>query len=319
MNRLFVTSIAIVPLAALIASGVSAQGWPEKPIRVVTAGTGGGLDLALRTLGQAVAPTLGQRFIIENRASSTRAEQVVLKSAPDGYTLIYWANPLWLSPFMLDVNYDPIKDFAPISLVAQIPTVLVVHPSIPAKSVKELVALAKKRPGELNLAMTSNRSSSNSLAGMLFQAFAGVDLTEINYKDTGQTINDLVAGRVHVGFPSLAGTLPHIKSGRLRALGVTTAQSSQQLPDVPPLKSLYPEFESASVHGMFAVASTPQAIINRMHQEVARAVRDPQVKEAMINMGIEPVGGTPEQMTAFMRVEMRTSGKLIKEKGITGN
>lgn len=293
-----------------------AQNYPDKPIRVVTAGGGGGLDMALRTLSQAIAPSLGQRFIVENRASSTRPEQVVLKAPADGYTLIYWANPLWLSPFLMEVNYDPIRDFAPISLVAQVPTVMVVHPSMPVKTVKELVALAKKHPGELNLSSTSNRSSSNALAGMLFQSYSGTDLTEIFYKDTGQTITDLVAGRVHVGFPSLAGTLPHIKSGRLRALGVSTAQPSPQLPDVPPLRTLYPDFVSASVHGFFAGANTAPAIINRLNQEVVRAVREPSLRDTFFGMGIEPVGSTPEQLTAYVRNEMRTSGKLIKEKGI---
>ncbi len=303
---------------AAVALGIGpahAQSWPSKPMRVLTVEAGGALDITLRTVTQAMTPSIGQPFVIENRPSNTRPEQVILKSAPDGYTLLYWANPMWLTPFLQDVNYDPLKDFVPISLVARAPGVLVTNAALPVKSVKELVDLAKAKPGTLNFGSTSAGTSPH-LAAVLFNTLAGIDVVSIFYKGTVQGVNDVVAGRVQFMFPSVASTLPLIKSGKLRALAVTSADPSELLPGVPPVAATYPDYEAVSMHSMFAVANTPQTIIARISQEVAKAVRLPEVKDKLFNIGIEVVGSSPQQLAATMKSEMTKTGKLIKDKGI---
>lgn len=311
-SRFWFASLAAL---ALVMGAAHAQTWPSKPMRVLTVEAGGALDITLRTVTQAMTPALGQSFLVENRPSNTRPEQVILKAAPDGYTLLYWANPFWLSPFLQEVNYDPLRDFTPISLVARAPGVLVANAALPVKSVKELVDLAKAKPGTLNYASTSAGSSPH-LAVVLFNTLAGIDAAQIFYKGTVQGVNDVVAGRVQYMIPSVASTLSLIKAGKLRALAITSAEPSELLPGVPPVAATFPEYESASLHALFAPAHTPQAVVARLNQELVRALKAPEVRSKLFNIAVEPVGSTPEQLLATVKSEMAKTGKLIKDKGI---
>ena len=309
--RLVLAALTVV----LGTAAANAQTWPNKPMRVLTVEAGGALDITLRTVTQAMSPALGQPFLVENRPSNTRPEQVILKSAPDGYTLLYWANPFWLSPFLQEVNYDPLRDFTPISLVARAPGVLVANAALPIKTVQDLVQMAKARPGSLNYAATSNGSSPH-LAVVLFNTLAGIDVQQIFYKGTVQGVNDVIAGRVQYMIPSVASTLSQIKAGKLRALAITSTDASELLPGVPPVAATFPEYESLSLHALFAPAGTSPTIVGRLHQELVKALASPEVKARLFNIAVEPVGSTPEQLVAVVRSEMAKTGKLIKDKGI---
>lgn len=217
------------------------------------------------------------------------------------------------------MNYDPLKDFAPISLAAKAPGILVVNPQVPARSVKELVALAKAKPGQLNLA-SSFAGTSPHLASVLFNTQSGIQVTMVYYKSVAQGINDLLAGRAQMMFPSIAAALPHIRSGKLRALAVTSADPSELTPDIPPLAaSGYPDYESVSFHAMFAPAGTPQPIITRLNREVVHSLHQADVKERLLKLAITVIGSTPEQLTATVKSEMARMGKVIKDNGIRAN
>ena len=301
--------------ATLVACNAHGQSWPTKPVHIITVGAGGAVDLGARLISQSLTPALGQSFVVENRSATSRMEQLVLKSAPDGSTLLYWSNALWLAPFMQDTDYDPVKDFAPVSLVAKGPGVVAINPAVPANTLKELVDLAKARPGQLNVAVTSPGSSAH-LAAVLFKTMAGIDITTVFYKAATQSLNDLVAGRVQVMFPTLATPLPTIKAGKLRALAITTAEPTELLPGVPPVAQTYPGYDQGTMHALFAAGNTPPAIVNRINQEVVRAVRAPEIKEKLFAIAVDVVGSSPEQLAALIKSDMAKTGKIIKDNGI---
>ncbi len=310
------TTIIAVLIIVGVASLVSAQEYPSKPVRIVTAGVGGGGDFASRQIAQRLTATLGQPVVVDNRGGGVVPGQVVSQAAPDGYTLLVQGATFWIGALLQHVPYDVIKDFSPIALIMRQPNVLVVHPSLPVKSVKELVALAKSRPGALNLA-TGPVGSSSQLAAALFQYTTGTKLITVPYKGAGQAVTDLVSGQVQLTFEIASVVMPHVQSGKLRPLAVTTAEPSPLVPGLPTVAaSGLPGFESAQMSGIFAPARTPDAIINRLNQEIVRALRTIDLKEIFLRSGVEPVGSSPSEFAAVVKDEIAKFGKVIKAGAI---
>ena len=269
MTRL-IARIFSVGLMVLGATGSLGQDFPIKPIRIVTLEPGGGTDFSARIIAQGLSGNLGYPVIVDNRggANGVIAAQIVAKASPDGYTLLLNGSPVWLLPFLQDnVPYDPIKDFSPVGLVTSAPNVLVVHPSSAVNSVKELIALAKAKPGTLNYGSAATGGSPH-LAAELFKALAGVNIVRIPYKGAGLALNDVIGGRVQMMFPTAATVAPYLKSEKLKVLAVTTGQPSALFPGLPTVATTVPGYESASTVGVFAPAGTPAALVNRLNQEI---------------------------------------------------
>jgi tripartite-type tricarboxylate transporter receptor subunit TctC len=302
---------------ALAAGAASGQDYPSRPIRMLSPGPGGGADFAARFVAQGISPLLGQQVVVENRPAGVIPGQVVAKAAPDGYTILVNGNSFWIGPLMRDgTPYDPLRDFVPISLLVGAPNVLVVHASLPAKSVKELIAIAKAKPGVLNYASASAGGSVH-LASELFKHMAGVNIVRISYKTSGTSVNALLSGEVHLMFANAPPVMPHVKTGRLRALAVTTPRRSVLLPDLPTMSaSGLPGFEVASVYGLFAPANTPPAIVGRLNQEVVKFLTRPDARDKFLAAGMEPVGSSPDELMASIKSEMERMGKVIKDAGI---
>ena len=296
-----------------------AQEYPTKPIRIVTAEAGGGNDFAARLIVPGVSASLGQQVIVDNRGPGIIPSTTVSRAAPDGYTLLLHGSSIWLSAFLQDnVPYDALRDFSPITILTAAPNILMIHPSLPVKSVKDLITLAKNRPGELNYG-ASGVASSPSLAAELFKVMAGVTIVRINYRGGGPAANALIAGEVQMVVGAPGGAMPHIKSGRVRALGVTSAQASMLAPGIPTVAATgLPGYEYSAAYGVFAPAKTPGAIISRLNQDIARALTAADVKDKFLRGGVEPIGGPPEQLAAKMKHDMTYLGKLIKDLGIRG-
>ena len=292
---------------------VQGQTWPVKPIRIVTSGVGGGSDLASRLIAQGISPALGQQVIVDNRPSGVIPGETVAKAAPDGYTLLVSSSVLWLEPlFQGQAPYDAARDFAPVTLIAKSPNILVVHPSLPVKSVKELVALAKARPGELNYAAGAT-GSSDHLAAELFKLMAGVDIVRISYKTAASRMADLMGGHVQLSFGPAGTVAVHVRSGRLRALAVTSAEPSALLPELSTVSaSGVPGYEATQILGVFAPARTPAPLIGRLNQEIVRAVNRADVKEKFLISGVEPVGSSPEHLAAVIKSDLAKWEKLVK-------
>jgi tripartite-type tricarboxylate transporter receptor subunit TctC len=311
----FVARMFPVGMLILCAGVASGQNYPNKLIRIVTSSPGSNNDWGARLIAQEITKTLGQSVIVENRGG-LGVEQVA-KAPPDGYTLLFYGNTVWLLPFLRDnVPYDPVRDFSTITLAVTSPIVIVVHPSLPVKSLKELIALAKARPGELNYA-AGTIGASPHLATELFKAMAGINLVRVPYKGTGPSVIALVGGEVHLMFSGLGSVAPHLKSGRLRALAVATSRPSALVPGLPTVAAAgVPGYEAASIIGMFAPAKTPAAIIHLLNQEIVRALNRADVKELFLNSGAEVVGSSPEEFAATIKSDMARLGKVIKDAGI---
>lgn len=311
----FVVWMMPVTLAVLAVDTTQSQTYPTKPIRVLTSAVGGGNDFVARLIAPGISAPLGQQVIIDNRP--TRAlPDAVMKSAPDGYTLLIMSAGLWLFPFMANANYDMGRDFAPITLAVKSPNVLVVHPSLPTKSVKEVIALAKAKPGQLTYSVGGLGGMSH-LSVELFKKMAGVDMVMVNYKSGAQEIADLIGGQVQLAFNPAGSAAPHVKSGKLRALAVTTAEPSALFPGLPTIAaSGLPGYAAVSTYGVFAPAKTPEAIIKRINQEVVRFLNTPEAKERLLNGATEPVGSSPEAFAASIKSDMNKWGKIIQDAGI---
>ena len=291
-----------------------AQNWPLKPVRIITAEPGTGNDLIARLIVPYLSNAFGQQFIVDNRGLV--AVDMVAKAAPDGYNLLSYGPPLWLTPLLRQVSYDPLRDLAPITLAGSSPNILAIHPSVPAKSVSELLLLAKQRPGELNYSSSSTGSSPH-LAAELFKTMAGINIVRVPYKGSSQALVGLVGGQVHLMFPNAGTVAPHLKSTRVRALAVTTSAPSALVPGLPTLSaSGVTGYESASQFALFAPAGTPSAIIERLNREMIAALRKPDVTERLFGSGVEVTTGTPTELAVTMKSEMAKWGKLIKETGI---
>ncbi len=320
MMRELLMATAILIFAAQESHGqefskaASGENYPNRPIRVITAEAGGGSDVALRTITPGLAGNLGQQVIVDNRGII--AAELAAKAPPDGYTLLFSGPTLWLLPFLRDhVPYDPVADFAAITLATRTANILVVHPSLPVKSVNELVALAKTRPGELNYA-TSGAGNSVHIAGELFRNMTGVNIVRINYKGAAPALNDLIGGQVHLMFGVPGSVMQHVRSGRLKALAVTSAQPSALAPGLPTVAASVPGFESGSYIGFFAPAKTPAAVINRLNRETVRVIQSAEVTQRLFNTGIETVGSSAEVLAALVKTDMTRTGKLLRDSGI---
>jgi tripartite-type tricarboxylate transporter receptor subunit TctC len=306
----------VIALVLTAASTAQAQSFPAKPIRIITSGVGGAGDVASRLVAQGIAPALGQQVIVDNRASGPIPVEVTLKSPADGYTLMLYGSTVWLGPYLRANAPDPLRDFAPISLAATAPNILVVHPSLPVKNVKEFVALAKARPGALNYG-TTGIGSSPHLAAELFQAMAGVQFVRISYKGAGAALTDLIGGQIQLSFATASSVSPHLKTGRLRALGVSSARESILLPGLTTIAAAgLPGYESSSLQGVFAPAGVPAPILQKLSQEIMRYLHSSDAREKFLAVGVEVVGSTPEQFTAAMKTEMSRMGKVIRDAGI---
>ena len=313
MRRFFEWVLSLSMMVAG-AGAVSGQDYPNKPIRVVTVAVGGGMDIVSRMIAPVITGSWGQPLIIDNRGNS--AAEIASRAPPDGYTLLGEGASFWIGPLLQAAPYDAVRDFSPITLTTSTPGILVVHPSVAAKSVKELIAVAKARPGELNYSAGSIGSSTH-LSAELFKAMAGVDIARINYKGGAAALNAVLGGEVQVTFAGSGGMAAHIKSGRLRVLAVTSAEPSALMPGVPTVAaSGVPGYEASSVLAMFTPAKTPAAIINRLNQEIVRALNRADVKDNLFNLGLEVVSGTPQQLAAKMKSDMVKWGKVIKDAGI---
>jgi tripartite-type tricarboxylate transporter receptor subunit TctC len=303
----------------MLAGTLCAQSFPAKPIRVYTAEAGGGADVVARLIAQGLTASFNRQVIVENQgaASGAVAAQAVAKSPPDGYTLLFFGSGIWLLPYLrANVPYDPVRDFTAITLADRSPTVLVVHPSLPVRSVRELIALAKAHPGELNYASGSTGAAPH-LAAELFNSMAKVRITRVNYKGTGPALNDLVGGQVQLMFTTTGTGLAQVKSGRLRALGVTSREPSALAPGIPTIAaSGVPGYEADSTHGLLAPAGTPPAIVELLNQETVRVLNRADVKEKLLAVGVEAVGTTPASFAATIKDDMAKWGKLIREVGI---
>ena len=306
-----------VGVIALVPANASAQEFPSRSIRIVTAEIGGGNDFAARVIAQGITPAMGKPVIVENRGGSVVVSaQIVGRAQPDGHTLLLYGNNLWILPFMrAQVPYDPIADFSPITTATRSPCILVVHPSLPVRSTRELIALAKARPGQLNYAGASGGII--HIAAEVFKFMAGLDMTYVPYKGGSPALIALVSGQVQLMFPTAGTVAPHLKSSRLRALAITAAQRSSLLPDLPTIAATgLPGYESVAHFALLAPAKTPVAVINRLNQEIVRVLAQAEVKAEFNHAGIEPVGSTPAQLAATMKSEMERVGKTIKAAGI---
>lgn len=305
---------ALVGTALLAAGAACAQSYPSKPIRIVVPGTGGGGDFAARLIGQGLSPVLGQPILVENRPVGTIPGELVSRAAPDGHTLLLSASTLWLAPLLQpNVPYDPQRDFTPVSLVTMSPNILVVPNSLPVKSVKELVALARKRPGELNYG-SGAAGSSNHLSAELFNAMAKVDIPRINYKNPSQAVTDLISGQIQVLFYNASTVIPHIQSGKLRALAVTSAKPTALAPQLQTMAQAgLPGYEAVATFGLFGPAGLPAPVVSLLNTEVVRYLQRPEVKEKFIAAGSETVGSTPEELAALLKDDLARFGRLIRD------
>jgi tripartite-type tricarboxylate transporter receptor subunit TctC len=301
------------------AQGVT-ESYPARAVRVIVGlAPGGATDIQTRLFAQKLSDSLGRPFVVENRtgAGGTVAYAQVAKSAPDGYTLVGVAGGYTITPVVYSkLAYDPVKDFAPISLLVQAPFLLLTHPSLPVKSVKDLLALARAKPGALDCA-SAGHGTSTHMAFELLKALSGVKITHVPYKGTGQALVDAMSGQVHMLFGNVLSSLPHARAGRLRALAVTTATRSRVLPDLPTIAEAgVPGYENSTWHGWLAPAGTPPAILSRLNAELVRSTRSPDVVDRLAPDGGEPVGSTPEQFARLINDELARWGKLVKEAGI---
>ena len=307
-------AIVIAPAAA------QAQDYPTKPIRVVVPfPAGGATDILARAAAQKMTEAWGQSVVVDNRpgAGGNIGSELVAKAAPDGYTLemgtvgTHAINP----SLYAKMPYDHVKDFAPVILVAGVPNVLVVNPAVPANSVQELIAYAKANPGKLNFA-SSGSGTSIHLSGELFKVMAGVQMTHIPYKGSAPALQDLLGGQVQLMFDNLPPSLPQIKAGKLRALGVTSAARAPALPDVPTIaESGLPGFEASSWFGLLAPAGTPPAIIAKINAEIGKWLATPEAREKLLAAGANAAGGTPEDFARHIAAETAKWAKVVKESG----
>jgi tripartite-type tricarboxylate transporter receptor subunit TctC len=317
------TSVAILAAVSLLSPAAYAQSYPTKPVRlVVPFGAGGAPDLVARVMSPRLQESLGQPIVVDNRAGAAGilGMEIVAKSPPDGHTLVVGsAGPVAIVPSLYrKLSYDVARDFAPISMVTAIPFLLVVHPSLPVKTVKDLVALAKAKPGQLNFGSPGTGSTTH-LATELLKSATGMKITHVPYKGVAAAATDLISGQVQILSGDLNTMLPQVKSGRMRAIAVTSARRSSLLPEIPSVaESGVPGFDASGWIGLLAPAATPAAIIQRVNGIVVKALATPETRSRLSALGGEVSASTPEQFAAFIRSETAKYGKVIKSAGIEG-
>jgi len=310
-------------LALWMSGSASAQPYPARAIRLILPFAAGGLvDVPGRILAQRLSDGFGQPVVVENRpgAGSTMGADSVAKAKPDGYTLMITSTTHVISANLYkSLPYDPLRDFSPVTKLAEGPYVLVVHPALPARSVGELIALARSRPGSIDYG-TSGNGSSQHLVTALFTSMAGIKMNHVPYKGSDRATQDLIGGQVSVGFLGTPGALPHLKSGRLRALAVSTAKRSPELPEVPTLQEAgVPGYEATIWLGLFAPAGTPRDVLAKLHAEVSKVLAAPDTRASVASIGLEVRLSSAEEFTAFVRAEHDKWGRVVRETGATIN
>jgi tripartite-type tricarboxylate transporter receptor subunit TctC len=295
------------------------QEWPSRPIRLILPfPPGGGTDILGRLIAERLSVSLGQPVVTENRggAGGNVGAEAAARSAPDGYTIVLVAPSLAISPTLYSkINYDPVKDFAPVSLVATVPNVMITQPSIPAENLQEFIAFAKTKPGALNFG-SGGAGTSNHLAGELFNIVAGTKLVHIPYKGVNLAMQDVLSGNVHLVFIGIPAATPHIKAGKLRALALVAPQRLSALPDVPTVAEAgLKDFEVTTWYGVLAPAGTPRPIVMRLNSELVNIMHSPELKEKLAASGTEPLTSTPEEFAAYIKREMTKWGDVIRKSG----
>jgi tripartite-type tricarboxylate transporter receptor subunit TctC len=318
MNKIKYLSCIIT--LSLLALPVAAQSYPTRAVRlVVPSSPGGGTDISARILAPQLTQFFGQQVVVENRpgAGTMIGGEAVARAAPDGYTLLMGISTLAINPAMYrKVPYDALKDLAPISQAVSLSNVLVVHPSLPAKSVKEFVSLVKPRPGQINFA-SAGVGTSPHLSMELFLVMTGLKMLHVPYKGSGPGVTDLIAGHVPAMMPNMLSAQPHIKSGRLRALGVTGSKRAPGADDIPTIAEAgVPGYEAVQWYGVLAPAGTPRDIISKLHTGVVRALQNPEVRQRLLNDGAEPIGSSPDEFAAYLRSETAKWAKVTQAAGI---
>ena len=318
-NRLILASLlaAALPVAAVAAQS-SAPHYPAKPIRIVVPQSpGGSTDLTARLVAQRLSDALRQSVVVDNRpgAGSIIGTDLVAKAPPDGYTLLVVASSITLNPSLhKKLPFDPVRDLAPVTQLSAFPNMLVVHPAVPVKSVQDLIALAKSKPGQINY---GSSGTGTHLSAELFKYMTGVDMVHVPYKGGGPAVIALLGGQVQLNFATIPSVLLHVRAGKLRAIAVTTARRSPAAPEVPTIaESGVPGYDHGPWNGMLASAKTPKAIIARLNAEVAKIVHLPETAAVLVHEGAEPVGNTPEEFAAIIKSETAKWAKVIKAAGI---
>ena len=311
---------ALVCLAACTAAAAD-PAYPTRPVRfIVPFAPGGSTDTLARTLAQKLSDALGQQVVVDNRSGGNGniGTELVARATPDGHTIVlgYIAN-LGIGPSLYaKLPYDPVKDFAPVTLLAVAPNILVAHPSVPVKNVRELVAYAKANPNKVNYASAAVASLGH-LAGELLNSSAGIHMQHVPYKGSGQAVIDLLAGQVQIMVSGMSSVMPHIKGGKLRPLAVTGAQRSPATPEVPTIAEAgYPGFEASAWYSVMAPAGTPKPVVSRLNGEILRALKMPEVKDRLENVGFELVGSSPEACGAYIKSEIAKWAKVVKASGV---
>ena len=318
--RLSQAAIVCAAVAAAVPAGAQNTAYPNRPIRwIVPLPPGGGADTVARTVANSLSKNLGQQILIDNRAGggTVIGAELAARAAPDGYTwLLGTATTHAINASLVKkLPYDPIRDFVPVSLVAVLAQVFVVHPSLPARSLKELVALARKRPGEINFASTGN-GSANQLAVEMLKSSAKIDMVHVPYKGAGPSMIDLLAGNIQFMSTTIPPALAHFKTGRLIPLAVANAKRSALLPDVPTTAEAgAPGVEASSWNGLIVPAGTPKEIVTRLHTEIVAVMKQSDVRDRLLNAGVEPVVNTPSEFAAYIDAETARYAKVVKESG----
>ena len=310
--------LAVAPLAAI--GGVNAQTFPTKPIRFIAAFPAGGpSDIVARAIGKRMAEVLGQPVVIDNRtgAGGNIGAEAVAKSPPDGYTVLLGGSYVTIAPSLYaKPPFDPVRDFAPISLIVSNQYVLVIHPSVPARDVRDLIRLANAQPGRLNYASTGPGSPPR-LCGELFKSMAGIEMVNITYKGATPALIDMIGGHIDVYFGGISGTLPPIASNKVRALAVTSSRRSSQLPAVPTVaEAVLPGYDITTWFGLLAPAGTPREIVTKLNGVIVAIANEPEMKNYLIGQGVDPVTNTPEQFAAYIKGEVPKFARIVKAAGI---
>jgi tripartite-type tricarboxylate transporter receptor subunit TctC len=303
-----------VGVAAWISGAACAQTYPSRPVRIITSSPGGGNDIISRLIAQGITGPLGQQVIVENYPSIV-ATETAARAKPDGYAFLVTSSNFWVTPLIQKTSYDPGRDFVPVTMIDRAPLILAVHPSLPAKSVKELIAIARARPGELNYS-SGGVGVSAHLAGELLKNMTRTDIVGIRYSGGAFQMNALLSGEVQLTFATVTSSAAHLQSGRLRALAVSSREPFVLLPGLPPVAATLPGFEILSIDGMFVPAGTPPAIVTRLHEVVTRYLTQPDARDRFLKMGVEVVADTPEQFAAAIRADAAAMGKVVKEARI---
>jgi tripartite-type tricarboxylate transporter receptor subunit TctC len=310
--------LALGVISTLTVATATAQDWPSRPLRlIVPFGAGGPTDILARIIGHDLSERLGQPMVIENRpgAGGNLGTQAAINSPADGYTLLVVAHPNAINATLYtSLPFNFLNDIAPVSPMVRVTNVMEVTPSLPANTVAEFIAYAKANPGKVNFASTGSGTSAH-LAAELFKSMTGVDMVHVPYRTSVSALTDLMAGQVHVFFDLIPASIPHIRAGRLRALAVTSAKSSDLLPGVPSIADTVPGFEISAWFGIGAPRGTPQAIIDRLNREVTAAINDPKVKARLAELSAEVMTGSPAEFRRFIEAETEKWGKVVKASG----